>query len=75
MRLHTPLTELSVAQLEKYQNYTVQVSALTRVVKIVRVIFSLPLTLLLVKFLKTWFCSGSFTCKDSRLSCLQNADS
>ena len=31
MRLHTPLTELSVAQLEKYQNYTVQVSALTRV--------------------------------------------
>ena len=31
MRLQTPQTELSVAQLEKYQNYTVQVSALTRV--------------------------------------------
>ena len=31
VRLHTHHTELSVSQLEKYQNYTVQVSALTRV--------------------------------------------
>ena len=31
VRLHTQHTELSVAQLEKYQNYTVQVSGLTRV--------------------------------------------
>ena len=32
------------------------ISTLTRVVKIVGVIFSLPLTLLRVNFLKTWFC-------------------
>ena len=31
VRLHTHHTELSLAQLEKYQNYTVQVSGLTRV--------------------------------------------
>ena len=31
VRLETRQTELSVAQLERYQNYTVQVSAITRV--------------------------------------------
>ena len=31
VRLHSQQTELSVGSLEKYQNYTVQVAALTRV--------------------------------------------